>query len=99
MARTVFRVNPVKLDREMTEQKVSAEALGRASGHTDGSYIRRMRKGEKRAQSATRQTAEAISRMLGLPIDYLFTEINASTGTPVALLSDSKTVAREQVPA
>lgn len=93
--RKAYKALYERIDFAMTDQKVSADALGRAAGHSDGSYIRRMRKGEKRAQSATQQTAETVSRMLGLPLDYLFTEVDRSTGRPVVGVALSKTVVSE----
>ncbi len=99
MQRRVFKPNPARIDFAMAEQKVSAEAIGRAAGHADGSYIRRMRKGEKRAQTAELRTADATARMLGLPRDYLFTEIDPRTGRPLSTAPDSKTVVTEKVPA
>jgi len=72
MAKKRYLARHARIDFNMTEKKISAEALGRAAGHGDGSYIRRMRKGEKGSLKATEKTAEAISLMLGLPLDYLF---------------------------
>ena len=86
-----FRAIPTRIDHAMTEMRISAEMVGKLAGHSDGSYIRRMRRGEKRAQSATLATAEAFVRLTGLPLDYLFQEINPRTGKPLAMSGDSKT--------
>ncbi len=99
MRPTVYRANPERIDFAMRDQKVSAEALGRAAGHGDGSYIRRMRRGERRALSATKQTAEAIAQMLGLPLDYLFTEVDGRTGKPTDMPGGSESFDTERVPA
>jgi hypothetical protein len=91
-----FRANASRIDRVMDELSVSAEAIGRAAGHADGSYIRRMRRGDKRAQKATLKTAEAVCRMLGsLPLDYLFTEVDPRTGHDLVMTADSKTTGSE----
>lgn len=82
--RRVFRItNHKRLDLLMDERQVSSRRLGRAAGHADGSYISRMRRGEARARSVTKETAEAIALALGVPTDYLFVEVNASTGKPI----------------
>lgn len=92
-----FRAIPSRIDHAMAESKVSAEALGRAAGHADGSYIRRMRRGEKRALSATFQTAEAVRQMLGLPLLWLFVEVDPRTGHDLVTPESSKTPGTEKV--
>lgn len=91
-----FRAIPSRIDHAMTERKLSAEAIARAAGLADGSYIRRMRRGEKRALSATLQTAEAVANMTGLPMDYLFTEIDPRTGRDLVMPMCSKTPGAEE---
>lgn len=92
MPKRVYRVNATRLDFHMKDQDISATRLARAAGHADHSYIARMRRGERRAQSATKQTAEAISQMLGFPMDYLFTEIDPRTGRPLPMSGNSKSI-------
>lgn len=104
MKRRVYRViNPKRLDVRMDEVGMSSSRLGRAAGHSDHSYIARMRRGEPRARSVTKATAEAIATALAVPVDYLFEEIDPSTGHPIqeaavapttgtSVSTDSKTV-------
>lgn len=90
-----FRAIPSRIDHAMIEKNLSAEAIGRAAGHADGSYIRRMRRGEKRALSATLQTAEAVAAMTGLPLDYLFQEIDPRTGRDLVMTDHSESPGTE----
>lgn len=92
-----FRAIPSRIDFAMTEKGLSAEAIGRLAGHADGSYIRRMRRGEKRALKATLQTAEAVAALTGLPLDYLFVEVDPRTGHDLVTPESSKTPGTEAV--
>lgn len=96
MQRRLYRlINSKRLDLLMDEKQISASRLATAAGHSDHSYIARMRRGEPRARSATKATAEALSTMLGVPLDYLFIEIDGRTGRPLFLDADSKSVDME----
>lgn len=87
-----YRVNARRLDLVMDEKGVSANRLAKAAGHSDHSYIARMRRGEDRARSATKETAEAIATALGERLDYLFVEVDSKTGHPVPTPGSSKSV-------
>ena len=97
MLQRKFRAIPNRIDFAMTEKGISAEQVGRLAGHADGSYIRRMRRGEKRAMKATLQTAEALVQLTGLPLDYLFQEVDPHTGHDLPSPTLSKTPGTERV--
>jgi len=73
MARSYFRLDSPKVLNALIEKAgISNATAGAACGHSDGSYIGRLRSGERK--TATKQTAEKLAEILGVGVDVLFTE-------------------------
>ena len=73
MARTYFRLDSHKmLDALLDKAGISNATAGAACGHGDGSYVGRLRSGQRR--TVAKQTAEKLAEILGVDIDVLFSE-------------------------